>query len=299
MPADAIHLAALADASKSAPVTAPMRLGALFIDLPYYERFWVTLAAHLAGTSLSWSRWGQRFHEQAPVALAVALLEQALSLKGHRHTRKDGVWLEAFALGYVCHAAIDRKLHPLVNRLAAKRPGSRVRAHQEVEKLQSILFHRERFGRELLGRRELFDYLAVDASPLWRSWVRFGALRRSTSQVLGRAVSRRQLERWNDGYRTYAKLMCSAVGKRAATEEQLEHARPTVYTGAAFPKRYEDAVVYARHCMDAAAEVADSGNARALQRVLPEGTLDGLDDAPHEAPRRAAAAAVAPKQPAG
>jgi hypothetical protein len=294
MPADGVHLAALADARPDAfgstrfgatRLMNAARVGALFIDLPYYERFWLTLAAHLAGTSLSWTKWGSRFHELAPITFGTTLLQRSRVLMQTQSTRDEGLWLEAFALGYFCHAAIDRKMHPLVNRLAAKRPEGRIRAHQEVEKLQSILFHRERFGREMLGQAELADYMVIDASPLWRSAVLFDCLRSSTAHVLGKAVTRKQLERWSDGYITYVRLMCSFLGRRAATEEQLSNERQGVYDAVHFPKRFDDAVAYSRRCMEAAAIVSQGGEARALHRTLPEGTLDGLDDETPEPPK--------------
>lgn len=291
MPADAIHLAALNDVVEqrrglfgAAPELQAARLGAVFVDLPYYERIALTLAAHVFGRHVSWSDWGHRFHTERPIAFGEAILDEARALRAEPGTRRHGDWLAAFALGAVCHAAVDRALHPLINRLAAARPGGRPlsREHQEVEKLQSILFHRERFGRELLGRPELVPYMAVDGRPLTDEPVLEAALFRASAQVYGAGLGRDALRRWLSGYGAYVRLMASPVGPRVVSDGVLEQEREPTYLAPRFEDRFATAVTFAARCVDgAAARLAGGPNAAtALSAVLPEGTLDPLDEVP-------------------
>lgn len=288
MPADAIHLAALCDLrdsgrwpSAAAPPWEAARLGAVFVDLPYYERIGLTLAAHVLGRHVSWSDWGHRFHTERPVAFASALLAEARGLRSAAATRAAGDWLAAFTLGAVCHAAVDRALHPLINRLASTRAAGRPlsREHQEVEKLQSILFHRERFGRELLGKPELVPYMTVDATPLVREPVLEGALFRASAQTYGTPLEAQAVDRWTRGYQAYVRLMAGALGPHVVSEGVLEEARPGVYQGPSFERRFQEAVAFAARCVDAAArELEEGGRSAGLDATLPEGTLDPLDE---------------------
>ncbi len=289
MPADAIHLAALEDLGPAAAPHWPAeaswqaaRLGAVFIDLPGYERFTLTLLAHLAGRELSWSDWGHRFHAEKPVAFIEALLAEARALREAKATRAQADWLAAFALGVLCHAAIDRALHPLINRLAAARTSGRplVREHQEVEKLQSILFHRVRFGRELRGTQALLGYVGVDGTPLLREPTLEAALFRATAQTYGVGLERGTLARWLDGFGSYVRVLAGPLGTLAVTEDTLERERPAVYQAPDFERRFHVAVGFAARCVGAGASLLDTSHpaADALTRVLPEGTLDPVED---------------------
>src|SRR5262249_12246285 len=129
---------------------AAARLGAVFVDLPYFDRFaWAVLryALHLPPQA---SRFGDLFHHRAPIALGRAFGEAAVCLSQQRETADSGALLFALAVGYISHAAVDTSMHPMVNRVAKERAAAQRddpnRQHQEVEKFQSILFHERRFG---------------------------------------------------------------------------------------------------------------------------------------------------------
>ena len=126
MPAEAIHLSALDDtlvalplrlrATLVAPATWPVaKLGAMFVDLPYYEGITGTLLRHTLGLPPRPSSWGDVLHQRAPIALGVRLGELGVALQRQRALHKQGDALVALALGYISHAAVDTALHPLVN----------------------------------------------------------------------------------------------------------------------------------------------------------------------------------------
>ena len=88
MPAEAVHLSALQDtlAGAAAPLAAATagpalreaaRLGAVFVDLPYFESFPRVLLDYVLKRPQRPSRWGDIFHQRTPIALGRALAESA------------------------------------------------------------------------------------------------------------------------------------------------------------------------------------------------------------------------------
>ena len=113
MPAEGVHFSALADSGLS---SGAARVGAIFVDLPYFERFPLALLRYVLEWGPAASRWGDTTHHKAPIAVGRGLMEEAKKLGG-----EDGAWLHELALGYISHAAVDRSMHPHVNALASAR----------------------------------------------------------------------------------------------------------------------------------------------------------------------------------
>ena len=225
MPAEAIHLSALEDSVDRSPplqamlstpsLRAAARLGAVFVDLPYFGRVLRSMAAHAAGNEAALSTWGERLHHQTPIRFLRSLAEGSAQLP---LPCVEGKWLAAFSLGFASHAAVDRSLHPLVNRLAADRARERgtslLKEHQQVEKVHSILFHRERLGRDLLGTRELTGFLEIDARPLFKPGVIASAVASAFEQTYQLAPSARELRGWARGYGHYVRLLSALPADR-------------------------------------------------------------------------------------
>lgn len=291
MPAEAIHLSALEDSiqrSSARGFLAPgerraeARLGALFVDLPYFDRFPRAVARYLLKLPVTASAWGDIFHWQAPVALGKRLLVAARGLRGARSSRESGERLLAIGLGYFSHLAVDAAIHPSVNRLARRRAarlGDRVlRQHNEVEKFQSILFHEERHGFDFMGRPFLASYIEAGAAPLlYRDAEIAGAVAQALRAVLGRAPSGEQFARWTKGYGQYGRLISSPLGKTIAPEPEKQAMRPEVYESedGPFVERFRVAVLRSRAYLDAALAFAeDPTTEAALDRQVPEGSID-------------------------
>src|SRR5262245_9477970 len=100
MPAEAIHLSALEDSLKKSPARSflsrtalqrGVRLGAVLIDLPYFDRFGLAVARYLLKLPVgSGSPWGDAFHLRCPVAVGKGLLWGARSLLERQSTRAEG-----------------------------------------------------------------------------------------------------------------------------------------------------------------------------------------------------------------
>src|SRR4051812_15767871 len=111
MPAEGIHLTALREAialpefpSAARACTtryeSAARLGAIALDLPYYDRYLAEVARYAFRMKPRPSALGSVVHERAAVGIALEVLERA------RHSRSDR--LAAVALGLVSHCSMDR-----------------------------------------------------------------------------------------------------------------------------------------------------------------------------------------------
>ncbi len=287
MPVEAIHLSAFVDSLSASRAPAVLRagqllalgrVGSLVIDFPYFERFPLGVLRYLLHRPTAQSIWGDQLHKGNPVAAAESMLERA------RQTRSLRV--QALALGFVSHLAVDRSLHPLVNRMARDRArrlgGDPAHHHTEVEKYHSVLFHEERNGFDFMGEPALRAHIEVDAEAVHRDEDLFEALGDGFEATTGRRPARTEVARWSRGYRQYVWLVSSPAGKRLAPPHMKQQERRALYRGAwgAFGEAYGRAVARSRDCIDAAlgwvsAPAAEVTRARAaFTQTLPAGPID-------------------------
>ena len=286
MPAEGVHLTALREALAAPSLDADVRrrlvrreeaarLGALLVDLPYFDRYVGEVLRYALGIAARPSPWGARLHDGGAIGLLGAVLRIA------RRTRDEVVG--AIGLGLASHLAIDRALHPLVNALARRHPhGDHGSSHREVEKFQSICFHEEYLGRDLMGDPRIARYLtlhhahdladAAFAAPI------LGAFR----DAFGDAPTPGELARLGRGYRAHAALLGSPIGRRIAPSAAKERGRPLYLHGAwgSFPThlaRAIDASIAVINAAGACLEASERDVAAAfaaLDTVLPPGTID-------------------------
>ncbi len=294
MPAEAIHLSALGDlcsrpsvrlrrALFGAHAEVAARVGVMFVDMPYFHRFELGLARYVLGLPQARSPWGDRFHQHAPIALGVRLAELGARLQRASATRTAGEALVALAVGYMSHAAVDTALHPLVNRLAVERGvtlGTRafLREHQEVEKLQSVLFHEARYGVDHLGTPRLASYISIDWRPLAEPPIAT-AIGAGARAVLGVAPRACDFAAWARGYRLFVSMIAGPLGRRAVSQADKARERPTLIEACDYPGRYSAAVERSVVWTDALLGYVEDGrfddSARAaLASVIPEQSLD-------------------------
>jgi hypothetical protein len=273
VPVEAIHLSALHD---SLDVTGTLatklelrklaRLGAVTIDFPYFDRFAIGVARYLLKRPTAMSDWGNLFHETRPVGVCKSMLRQASKLRRAPSTRASGERVLAFALGYVSHVAVDRSMHPMVNRLAAIRAqrlgDSASRQHTEVEKFHSVLFHEQRKPHTLHRADDLRTaYLAA------------------LTEAVGEAPVRSLLKRWAGGYAQYTWLVSTALGKTLVPEHVKREVRAEVFEGpdVSFAASYAVAVQCSKQSLAAALQFCEAGESgeSAFDALLPEGPIDG------------------------
>jgi hypothetical protein len=293
VPVEAIHISAYLDSLSASRAPAQLRsgqlrelgrLGSLVIDFPYFERFPLGVLRYLLHRPTAQSTWGESLHKGTPVCAAHRLLQQSRDLRTRDAAAADRVL--ALALGFVSHLAVDRSLHPLVNRMAAERAGRMggdpSHHHTEVEKFHSVLFHEERLGFDFMGTPKLREHIGVDAHAVHRDPALFGALNAAFADAVGRAPEAANLERWARGYTQYVWLVSSPVGKRIVPNDVKPRVHAELYRGpfGAFVDAYGIAVRASREALDAALawaeappERADAARA-AFSQVLPEGPID-------------------------
>lgn len=291
MPVEAIHISAYLDSLAASRAPAVLRtgalrglgrLGAVVIDFPYFERFPVGVLRYLLNRPTAQSRWGELLHEGTPVAGALRMLEHARELRPSDAQAADRVL--ALALGYVSHLAVDRSMHPLVNRMArerARRLGTDPkREHTEVEKFHSVLFHEERLGFDFMGTPALREHIEVDAQALHRDPALFAAIDAGFNDATGAAPGSAAFALWGRGYSQYVWLVSGPVGKRIVPEGMKRRVHGELYRGGwgSFVDHYGAAVGAAREAIDAAlafvAAPASAASRAVFSRALPEGPID-------------------------
>lgn len=287
MPAECVHLTALRESVASSRLCTEARrcttrhedaarLGAVALDLPYFDRYLEEVARYVIGRPPRGSPWGSLVHERAAVGIAVYVLERA------RLDRSDR--LGALGLGLVSHAAMDRQLHPLVNALARRHAGrlSHDAAHREVEKFQSICFHEMYFGEDCMGQPGIRRKIGIPVRELFASGDFRSVLSAAYSSACGVPMTARALTTMASGYEHHVMLLGSPVGARIASEADKAEARPKFMFGAwgSFEEalhRAIDGALPALECAWAFATASD-GDAeaarRALLEVLPLGSID-------------------------
>jgi hypothetical protein len=287
MPAEGIHLTALREAALHArlPVAARAclarheaegRLGAIALDLPYFDHYLLEVVRYAVGRRPKPSALGAAVHDGAAIGIAFAVLDRARVYRDER--------LAALGLGLVSHIVMDRALHPLVNALARAHAGklSHDAAHREVEKFQSILFHEGHLGGPIMGNARVVRLVSVPVPELLGDGALGPALAEAFTRATGMQVLLRTLTRMGRGYARHAILLGSPLGARVASAADKADAAPRFLHGAW--GSFEDvvaraidasAVPIARAWELATAEDAVAVSARArLAELMPPGTID-------------------------
>lgn len=294
MPAEAVHLSALHDTIPALPAawqrlaaTGPThkaaRIGAIFVDMAYFESFATAVFNYLIKRPQQPSPWGERFHHRTPIRLGLTLAEAGAALRRQPSRREEGEFLLALGLGYFSHVAVDRALHPLVNTLARERAQRLGRTlgeqHHEVEKFQSILFHEQRFGTDFMGRPLLGEYIGMDLSLLHRPGPIAQAVQAALAETHGEAPGLERYRNWCRGYAHYVRLIASPLGRTIAPERDKRRERPRLFDAVNFNERFGAAVSASQRTVTTLCDYLDGGAfdeaARtAFYRLVPEGTLD-------------------------
>jgi len=196
------------------------RLGAVFVDLPYFTAFPLQVVRHFVGRVSLSDPWGHVFHTRGVGRFALALLESVR--RRHLDIRAEGAAAIAFVGGYLSHHAMDRLIHPIVQchvrEELARRGGWFESHHTEVEKYQSLFFHEERFGHDIMGSpypREVTGSFP-GASP-WAARVPAelaSVIESAVVEVHARAPSRATLDAWLRWTSWYGRLLSGRHGWR-------------------------------------------------------------------------------------
>jgi len=207
-----------ASAFREAP--GARRLGAVFVDLPYFTGFPLQVVRHFLGNLSLTDPWGHVFHTRGVGRLALALVEGIR--RRHLLDREDGASSVAFLGGYLSHHAMDRLIHPIVQRhvreAIGERGGSVDVHHTEAEKYQNLFFHQELLGIDIMGSAYPREVTASfpGASPWAPRWPESLAVvvESAIVEVHARAPSRRLIDGWLRWTSWYGRLLSGRQGWR-------------------------------------------------------------------------------------
>ena len=177
MPTDAIHLTALREGLAQASVPAAARrtvaraehaarLGAVWVDLPYYATFKSDMARYALGRSLPTSHWGTETHERAvPLLRAVIQRGCAVSVRDSGECR---LVRSCCLRNRTRIAPCDRSCTSPTRQLARGTTyGLRVAndprpSPPRGREIPEHLFSRGVFGRQPMGTSRLATYMHID-----------------------------------------------------------------------------------------------------------------------------------------
>jgi hypothetical protein len=203
-----LHITIADAAIETGVVQAPFRdivmkwrddfhLGAVIVDLPYYEHF-VRRGLLMALTGeLGYDAMGQLLHLRNPSDFSRVLLDEAKS-------EADRV----FALGSLTHLATDLVFHPVVEqRVLDTADGTRDlgRLHKCIEDALDILAHEHLVGHAGIGRPYAWRLLSLNPKSRWTEMFQIASKR-----LHGVSPTRRRLHRWLRALRMFGYLHCSS-----------------------------------------------------------------------------------------
>jgi hypothetical protein len=185
------------------------RLGAIFVDLPYYERLWLNGLRALAKRPIQFTTWGNELHVRSPSKLMLALLENA---------RTDGDL--AFALGALTHYAVDIIFHSEIEnriRTLGDQPQGHDHAHKQLEDEIDYNVHTALIGHRGMGTSYARRMLVLYPRGNWIRQAR-GAIAR----VHGRAPGRLKLISWQNNLAVFGLLSSTGASYGVFENRSIE-----------------------------------------------------------------------------
>jgi len=158
-------------------------LGAVLVDLPYYDRLWHTALGMALHRPLHYHPFGAALHRRSPAGTCLALLEAAAT---------DAE--RAVGLGALTHHAVDLVFHPEIDRrVRAAGDGERDPdgLHKWIEDEIDLHCHYELVGSSGVGTEYVRRALAIAPESDWTALARTAILR-----IHGEAPSAEALSRW-------------------------------------------------------------------------------------------------------
>jgi len=195
------------------------RLGSVFVDLPFYTNiikmmlgYWLELPAENCPFAL-------KMHRYHPDLFAWHFLQQT-HRDGHLPPRQR----LAIMGGFLSHIALDLEIHPLVNWCARRDlirfGGNESHHHRLAEKYQSLFFHRELQGQDIIGTMRVFTEATriVDHAAFLRVNPEPPVIRWCTEVLAGffheSAPSMRQFASWIRAFRHFGFVVSLPIARQ-------------------------------------------------------------------------------------
>jgi hypothetical protein len=265
------------------------RFGSVLVDFPFYTNIWTMMLGYWLELPAEKCPFAQQMHRYHPDLFSWHFLVES---------RREGALSEAQRLallgGFFSHVALDLELHPLVNWCARRdvilRGGVESHQHRLAEKYQSLFFHREVLGADIVGEPRLFTRRTqvVDYASFFRTRVDHPLVRWCTDTLAGffheAAPSRRQFAAWIRSFRHFAFMISLPFAKENSNRLGNPENRALYYDCAEFSfmdffwRGYERSVQLLRLAHDAWVTADFSAGAR--EAFLAAAAIDNLADPP-------------------
>ena len=265
MPTSMVHVTFIGDLGREDEVEPSLRsfiqqypeyarLGALLPDLQYYEHFYYLSLRYIMKLPLPFRSWSYLFHSRAPGTLGRALIEV---LRKEPFKEQLGAKLALIA-GYFSHLALDRTLHPLVQRSAQAEGRNQADArsvHATYERYQSLFFHQELYGVDITGTPICRRQIRI-LPPGYRSLdgILYFFLKKTCLEAFARSPRKRQFDNWIRSLHLYARFVSSSLGRYQGLRGNLPLLRKKYYENEdfSFPGQYRRAKGLAIHYLNLA-----------------------------------------------
>jgi hypothetical protein len=157
-------------------------LGAVLVDLPYYDRLARTALRLVFRKPLRYHPFGASLHRRSPAGLCLALLETAKSSAER-----------AVALGALTHHAVDLVFHPEIERRVRDSGGGGDpdSLHKRIEDDVDLHCHYDLLGTSGIGTGYARRALRLEPESDWTGLARAAILR-----IHGEAPAAAQLSAW-------------------------------------------------------------------------------------------------------
>jgi hypothetical protein len=172
------------------------RLGAVLVDLPYFEHVLLNGVRVLLKREIRLGVWGTLFHLRSPTGLCRELIRRADDAPGR-----------AMALGALTHLAVDTLFHAEIEqRVMASADGRSDlnTVHKHVEDQMDLHVHYYLLGHSGVGTPYAREMLALGPDPGWVE--RFSCAVRA---IHGNAPDRDRLSQWLKGLALFGTLQYS------------------------------------------------------------------------------------------
>lgn len=250
-----------------------MRLGSVFVDLPYLAGFPLQIARHTAGRITFAAPWGQIFHTRRSGTMVLKLIE---ALRRSHGLARSGIERSiAFIGGFASHHAFDATIHPLVRshveRDLKSHGGNPSHWHSHCEKHQSLYFHETHFGVDVMGTPYLNDRTRSLPGARWLAprlpddlWALFES---ACLETHARAPRVEEVGQWLRWARVYGWLLSSRLGKTEGISRSGADARRIYYDEPHFEEWVERAQARTLVALESVEELLSLDDINAAARV--------------------------------
>jgi hypothetical protein len=286
MPAATLHITHAELLSHDAGLAEPLRLamereltctrlGSVLVDLPFYTNIVKMMLGYWLEMPAENCPFAQKMHRYHPDLFTWHFLKEARKEAPLSHESRLAV-----VAGFLSHLALDLEIHPLVNWCARRDVilcgGNESHHHRLTEKYQSLFFHCELQGHDIIGTRRVFTETTriVDHAAFFRVNPEPPVVRWCTDLLAGffheSAPSMRQFARWIRAFRHFgfmvslpwARQNSEKLGNPANRERYFENAEFS------FMEHYERAYRRSIELMNLGFEVYERGDFSDEQRDL-------------------------------